>query len=515
MFLSQQQKVIHDKLQTQIGEVQASTCELHHGVVGFAMTAIILLSSCTEHVTTGEMTIGHLMGEMAGEVTATRAILQSRLTHHTMDTTGVVPGQAGIARFEVATDSNFTESFYTEWLTAGPTSDYIVKTVVEGLESARRYYYRLEWGVSQAETMRGERRTFRTLSGEGLSAETRFVVVTGMHYGRFRLSERGQQADAHLGYPALVSILERQPDFFVGTGDNVYYDHHPLVTSVGDMRHKWHEQFVQQRYIDLFAQVPTYWEKDDHDLRYDDCDSTDTPKDPERVLPLPLFEDGVRLFREQVPIVDPNDPDAVTYRTHRVSEELQVWFLEGRDYRSPNLMPDGPEKTMWGVAQRTWLQETLLASDATFKIIVSPTPMVGPDDLRKKDNHTNVGGFRYEGDAFFAWAEEHDMRNRGLYFVCGDRHWQYHSIHPLGFEEFSSGALVDGNARLGVKPGDPKGTDPNSEIRQPFTSPEASGGFLEVHVQPATSDQVAAVNFNFFDENGGLIHTVQRLAIAQ
>jgi len=35
---------------------------------------------------------------------------------------------------------------------------------------------------------------------------------------------------------------------------------------------KWHEQFVQPRFIELFSQVPTYWEKDDHDHRFNDCD---------------------------------------------------------------------------------------------------------------------------------------------------------------------------------------------------------------------------------------------------
>ena len=102
------------------------------------------------------------------------------------------------------------------------------------------------------------------------------------------------------------------------------------------------------------------------------------------MLPHPTFEDGVRVFNEQLPIIDPNDPNGKPYRTHRVSKDLQIWLLEGRDFRSPNLTEDGPEKTMWGVEQREWLKETLLASDATFKIIISPTPMVGPDDLRKK-----------------------------------------------------------------------------------------------------------------------------------
>ncbi|RMG59984.1 MAG: alkaline phosphatase, partial [Bacteroidetes bacterium] len=164
--------------------------------------------------------------------------------------------------------------------------------------------------------------------------------------------------------------------------------------------------------------------------------------------------------------------------------DLQLWFVEGRDFRSPNAMPDGPDKTIWGAEQLNWLKESLLASDATFKLLISPTPMIGPDDKRKTDNHTNLGGFRHEGDAFFAWLDENGFQDKGFYILCGDRHWQYHSIHPNGIEEFSCGALVDQNSRVGRKPGDPGSTDPEGLIRQPFTSPQAGGGFLLVELDP-------------------------------
>src|SRR5690606_11997475 len=157
-------------------------------------------------------------------------------------------------------------------------------------------------------------------------------------------------------------------------------------------------------------------------------------------------------------------------------------LVENRDYRSPNSAADGPEKTIWGKPQREWLQRTLLESDAPFKFLISPTPMVGPDDLRKKDNHTDIGGFRHEGESSFTWARENGFLHEGLYRLCGGLQRQYHSIHPSGFEEFSCGALVDANSRLGVKPGDKKGTDPDALIRQPYTSTVPSGGYLNVEV---------------------------------
>ena len=82
--------------------------------------------------------------------------------------------------------------------------------------------------------------------------------------------------------------------FFVGTGDNVYFDvpnakaynrsieqgkytsparhgGQEVLTEMG-MRKKYHEQFAQPRFIELFASVPTYWEKGDHDYRVNECD---------------------------------------------------------------------------------------------------------------------------------------------------------------------------------------------------------------------------------------------------
>jgi alkaline phosphatase/alkaline phosphatase D len=180
---------------------------------------------------------------------------------------------------------------------------------------------------------------------------------------------------------------------------------------------------------------------------------------------------------------------------------LQIWLLEARDHRSPNSMPDGPEKSMWGKAQKQWLQQTLLESDATFKLIVTPTPMVGPDDARKRDNHANPDGFFYEGEAFFAWLKEKKFSPTQVFILTGDRHWQYHSIHPSGFQELSSGAMVDQNARMGVPPGAPHSSDPEGRIVQPYTSSNPSGGFLQILFQKK-NQRWAQVSFRFRDEYG-------------
>jgi len=452
-----------------------------------------------------------LQGTMAGEVTAESAILQTRLTGQGLGFDGDIPGAPGVGCFEIARSAEFTRAVRTPWQTAAPANDFIVKALVTDLAPGTTYAYRALYGTDAASARPGPTCELTTLPGADASARTSFVVVTGMNYDPFHLGTDRPKArvytgaDKLLGYPALAAILDARPDFFIATGDNVYYDRpaKPGARTVAEMRRKWHEQLVQRRFRDLFARVPTYWEKDDHDHRFNDCDTSGDRA--------PASDLGIRIFREQVPVVAPGEPDAVTYRTHRVSRELQIWLLEGRDYRSPNAMPDGPEKTLWGAEQRAWLERTLAASDATFKLVISPTPLVGPDDAYKQDNHTNPKGFRHEGRAFLEWAATAGLQ-RELFFLCGDRHWQYHSIDPTGFEEFSCGALVDANARLGRKPGDPKSTDPDGLIEQPYVSQPASGGFLRVVIEPGDADAPPSVTFEFHDEHGTLLHSVRRTA---
>ncbi len=467
------------------------------------------------------------MGGMVGELTSHSALVQVRLTLTHQLVKGDVPGSAGVVRFELwnaadAPDARLDgKPLAVQWAPAAADHDFIARTAFTDLSPGTRYVCQTSFGADERQLQPGPKLRFKTLPGAERAEVARFVVVTGMNYAKFHGDQRIDREqhvvqnntelpaayagkDKSLGYPALATILRLRPDFFVGTGDNVYYDTptKPRAETLEQMRRKWHEQFVQRRYGNLFAVVPTYWEVDDHDFRVDDCDNTGN------YAPSP--KDGRRIMLEQLPYAAYDAADPKTYRTHRVSKDLQIWLTENRLYRSPNKMPDGPDKTIWGAEQKAWLKRTLRESDATFKILISPTPMIGPDDLRKTDNHADIGGFRHERDEFFNWLRETGIGQRNFYLVCGDRHWQYHSIEPGGIEEFSCGALVDANARLGRKPGDPKSTDPEGLIKQPYYQTPASGGFLQIIARPAGDKGAPTLTFQFHDERGKLLHEHQK-----
>jgi arylsulfatase A-like enzyme/phosphodiesterase/alkaline phosphatase D-like protein len=470
-------------------------------------------------------------GIMLGELTSTSVVAQVRLTktdqlvaNADVKKPGDVAGSEGVVMFvlSVSDKANNTptasDGLVVGLPRASSENDFIARIQVKDLKPGTEYGLFTTIGPNPENMTMGPRATFRTLPGKDSDAATRFVVVTGMNYGKFhgdnridpkihlqnnntKLPQPYSGPDKHLGYPALATMLKLKPHFFVGTGDNIYYDtpKEPRAETVPQMRQKWHEQFVQPRYRQFFAKVPTYWMIDDHDYRIDDGDNSGDY--------LPSSATGLRIMLEQLPYGPADEGTKTkTYRTHRVNKDLQVWFTENRRYRSDNAMEDGPNKSIWGVEQKAWLKKTLAESDATFKLMISPTPMVGPDDKRKFDNHTNFAGFRNERDEFFAWLNETGIAKKNFYLVCGDRHWQYHARHPSGIEEFSCGALVDPNSRLGRAPGDPASTDPDGLIKQFYTQKERSGGFLMIESTGAAKSAPSTLSFVFHDEHGVVLH---------
>lgn len=467
----------------------------------FLSALIVAVSCCAVSCDAIEIHLGQ--GTMSGEVTESSAYLQTRLTSATeLNSEGDLPGANGVVCFEWSTQQDFHDSRRTPFVQASAEHDFIVRDQLTQLLPNTRYYFRAVYGESAEVTSQGRTCSFKTLPGAESDASVRFIVGSCMNYIKFMHGKAGKasgpltatEEDKRRGYPAFASMRTIRPDFFVGTGDIVYYDNkfRPSET-VAQLRQCWHEQARFPRLIDFFQDVPTYWSKDDHDFRYNDSDNaTDR---------LPLSVTGIGLFREQLPIAAMGDNQTPTYRTHRINQHLQIWLTEGRDYRSPNRMQDGPNKTLWGAEQRAWLQQSLKSSDAKWKLLITPTPMVGPDDAKKKDNHANLNGFRHEANAFFDWLRDNQITN--LATICGDRHWQYHSIHPSGIHEFACGALNDENSRFGVAPGDAKGTDPASQIQQPFLSPEPSGGFLVVTV----GDQLL---LEFMNDQGKKLYEVKK-----
>jgi alkaline phosphatase D len=262
----------------------------------------------------------------------------------------------------------------------------------------------------------------------------------------------------------------------------VYYDSgDPDAVTERLARYHWERMFSLPRLVEFNRNHSTYWLKDDHDTLSNDSG-------PGAAMGELTFAQGQKIFRQQAPMND----DGPSYRTIRWGRDLQVWFTDGRDFRSKNKSPDGPEKTIWGAQQKAWFKRTVKESTATWKVLVSPTPLVGPDRQNKRDNHANEG-FQHEGDELRAWLKANVPDN--FFVICGDRHWQYHSVHPeTGVQEFSAGPASDAHAS--GSPGENLKFHKFHRVR---------GGFLSVTLK--RDGAKSRILFEHRDVAGKVVHT--------
>ena len=435
-------------------------------------------------------------GVRAGEVTDTTAILWTRLTKHAArnnagkvyparakgekqpwpppptppvdEIEGACPPMAGRVRVRYSLHEDLADAIETPWADVTEDKDGIHHFPLAGLKPGSTYHYASETAGSDGVAHAPLRGKFHTAPEAGAASALRFCVMTCQGY-----PDR-DHADGHPIYPAMLAL---DPRFIALTGDLVYYDNDaPRAVSPALARLHWQRMFSLSRLHAAMRSTSTYWLKDDHDTLSDDC----WPGMKSGEL---TFAEGQKIFREQAPL-GPSD-----YRTVRWGRDLQVWFTDGRDFRSPNKTPDGPEKTIWGAEQKAWFKRTVKESDATWKVLISPTPLVGPDRSGKNDNHSNAG-FSHEGDELRAWIRENAPEH--FFVITGDRHWQYHSVHPAtGVQEFSVGAASDSHA--GGTPGENKNYHRFHRVK---------GGFLCVELRAGSRE--STIIFQLRDVDGAV-----------
>jgi len=376
---------------------------------------------------------------------------------------GAVPGTKGQVRILYKIDTA-SEWLATGWEAVDPKRDYTRQFMLTGLKPAGKYQVRAESREMAAgkngQTIEGG---FRTAPRADQSRRVVFTVSTGQAYP-------DQDAPGG-GYKMYSAMLKLDPCFFVHTGDIVYYD--KLAKTLPLARWHWARMYSLPTNVEFHRQVASYFIKDDHDTWMNDC----WPGRETRFMGDFTFEQGKEVFLEQVPMGER------TWRTFRWGRDLQIWLVEGRDFRSPNTMADGPGKTIWGEEQKKWFKRTVRESDAAFRFLISPTPLVGPDRKNKHDNHSNLD-FTHEGNELRQFIS----KQKNMYVICGDRHWQYISVDPeTGVREYSCGPASDKHA----------GGWSNDQRLPEHRYLNVIGGFLAVTVD--RQEGKPTLTFRFYD----------------
>ena len=356
------------------------------------------------------------------------------------------------------------------WLVAGQEKDFTVYYSFKKLKPNTKYEVRLEGKSTEKGLIQQAKGNFTTAPGMYDKKELNLTTSTCQYFW--------SHDDSLKGFHTYNSMALLKPDLFVQTGDYVYYDKPgPMANTPEKARHKWHAMDAWPSLKSFFQFTPVYMLKDDHDLLADDVHPGSTN------FGQLTISDGLKIWHENVPL------GGKPYRTLRWGKDVQLWFLEGREYRSNNDMPDGAAKTIWGIEQKNWLINTLQNSDATYKIIFSPTPIIGPDRGAKADNHSNLS-FKTEGD----WARSL-LTDQKAIVVNGDRHWQYVSKDTsTGLMEFGSGPVSDFHAQ---------GWPPN-EKRPEHQFLRVAGGFLGIKM--VYEQQKPILYMTHYDVMGKKLH---------
>ena len=390
------------------------------------------------------------------------------------DMDGAVRGAEGYVRATLVGGGSTQTS---AWYLANAQGDFTAHIPLLKLRANTAYTVNLEGkATKEGPAIATTAGTFRTPPEEKAVASVSFTTSTCQYFW--------SHDDSVAGFNTYQSMLKLNPDFFVQTGDYVYYDKPgPAANSPEKARHKWHAMNGWPSLINFFRQTPTYLIKDDHDLLFDDAHpQTD---DYGKLS----YEEGLAIWRENAPTFEK------PYRTVRWGQDLQVWLLEGREYRTPNQQPDSPEKTILGPEQKDWLTHTLDTSRATFKIVISATPVVGPDRKRKADNHANTA-FQTEGE----WLRGTLSALKNTYVINGDRHWQYVSQdRATALIEFGSGPVSDAHVQ-----GWKDGKQPEHRYLNLI------GGFLGV--KAARPDGKPTLTLTHYDVYGEARHTERFVA---
>jgi alkaline phosphatase D len=317
-----------------------------------------------------------------------------------------------------------------------PDWDNIVRLPLQHLQPGARYDYEVEGDL---EHVSGR---FTTAPVAGAVAPVRLLWSAD-------LGGAGHCRDVEDGYPIFRAMSRRRADFFIFAGDTIYADHvcggTPHVTGTDFVARTLQAFWAKHRYNRADPAVQDFLRATSVYAIWDDHEVSNNFSGPVQAL-MPV---GRRAFRDYWAIEGPAEEPDRLYRRVRWGRSLEVFILDTRQYRSDNALPDGPDKTMLGPAQRRWLLQGVTASDATWKLVVTSVPLgifTGDDSWTNANvlGYPRPGaGFAYERDLILDTLRARGVRN--VVFLSGDVHHAQFLRHDLGgytVHEFVAGPLA-------------------------------------------------------------------------
>ena len=207
------------------------------------------------------------------------------------------------------------------------------------------------------------------------------------------------------GYEIYENMADRNPDFMIWMGDNVYLRQQEWNTWSGMIYRYTHDRSIPelQRFL---ASTQHYAILDDHDFGPNDSDKSFWNKN----MTLKAF----KLFWANPSYGTGNIKGAITSFQWG---DADFFLLDNRSYRSPNRRVE-KNKSQLGEPQLQWLFDNLASSRATFKFVVIGGQVLSTSP--EFESYSNYG-FDTERQRIIDYVHEQGIRN--VVFLTGDVHF--------------------------------------------------------------------------------------------
>jgi len=341
---------------------------------GAALTAPPLAAQAQNPI--GKLRV--MQGPMVGAVTAEDILIWLRLSGpHTVE-------------LEYGRALDLSDARRSSAVTAKPENDFTVRVRLDDLTPDTKYFYRVyvdDRVDDYLETLPPI--PVKTAPEEGARGTVRIA------FGSCCRIQKDAVQD-------IWTAVERAaPDLFLWLGDNIYADTRSLDI--------FQEEYRRQRAVPslqpVIRSIPQLATWDDHDYGLNNHDRTSPVKD--------IGLDAFKQYWANPSYGLPNTPGVFFKFTYGA---VDLFMLDGRYYRDPNAMADGPDKTMLGEAQMEWLKEELKNSPAPFKLLVSGSGW----SKAKGPTGDAWSAFLTERDALFAFIRDEQID--GVVLLSGDTH---------------------------------------------------------------------------------------------
>ncbi|MFN0159310.1 MAG: alkaline phosphatase D family protein [Bacteroidota bacterium] len=307
-------------------------------------------------------------------------------------------------------------------------NEFIVHTLVTGLDEGKKFEY--EVLVNGKVAKRGNRLVFQTQPlWQWRKDPPVFSVALGSCvYVNDSLSDRPGRPYGD-EYGIFTAIARKQPDLMLWLGDNTYYREIDW-TSEARMRQRNAHTRALPEIQSILSASHNYAIWDDHDYGPNDADRTFNLR-REALETFTLFWANHTYGLDEVPGIF----------SRFVWGDVEFFLLDDRYHRSPNRVPDTPGKQVFGPGQLQWLKESLISSDAPFKIVASGNQMLNPIS-----SHESFAKYSHEQRELLGWIKEQKIA--GVVFLSGDRHHtelikiEDSTFYPL--YDFTSSPLTSG-----------------------------------------------------------------------